>query len=419
VIVVRRENPKNIQSVRDLLRGDLRVALGNPDAAAIGKEVRTLLTASGHWAELEKRVVDGGVFKPTVNDVANDVKLGSVDAGIVWDSTAAQYPELTALRTAELDAGEPLIEIAVLHSSKQPTAALRFARYVAARDKGLTVFADKGFRPVEGDLWEEHPELTLFAGAVNRRALEPIVQAFEEREGVTVNTKYDGCGVLTGQMRILDKDQSSGFPDTYMACDVYYLETVKDLFQDAVNVSDAAIVMVVQKGNPKNITNLADLLRPDVRLVLGQPDQCTIGVLSRRLLQDEGIYERLVSQKDIPQKPSSAMLVPDVATGAADAVLAYVTDTRAELDKVDVIRIDSPLAKAVQPFSIARSSEHKYLSRRLFAAISRSRDKFEAAGFHWRLGGVAPSNRNAPRDDDEDSGENASQPDEAAERESL
>ncbi len=25
------------------------------------------------------------VFKPTVSDVANDVKIGSVDAGIVWE----------------------------------------------------------------------------------------------------------------------------------------------------------------------------------------------------------------------------------------------------------------------------------------------------------------------------------------------
>jgi ABC-type molybdate transport system substrate-binding protein len=225
----------------------------------------------------------------------------------------------------------------------------------------------------------------LFAGAVNRRALEPIVEAFETREGVKVNTRFDGCGILTSQMRGMKTDQASGFPDTFMACDVYYLEEVRHLFQDAVNVSDADIVIAVQKGNPKNIRGLSDLLRPDVRVVLGQPKQCTIGVLSQRLLEDEGIYGQLMSQKDVPQKSSSAMLVPDVVTGAADAVLAYATDTQAAAGEVDVIRVDSPLAKAIQPFSIARSSKHKYLSRRLFAAISRSRDKFESAGFHWRL----------------------------------
>ena len=33
-------------------------------------------------------------------------------------------------------------------------------------------------------MWEEVPQITFFAGSVNRRALEPIVAAFEQREGV-------------------------------------------------------------------------------------------------------------------------------------------------------------------------------------------------------------------------------------------
>ena len=79
------------------------------------------------------------------------------------------------------------------------------------------------------------------------------------------------------------------------------------------------------------------------------------------------------------------MLVPDVITTAADVVLAYVTDTRAEASKVDIVPIDSAQAKAIQPFSIAKSSDHKYLSERLFDKIAQSRDRFEAAGFNWRL----------------------------------
>ena len=80
------------------------------------------------------------------------------------------------------------------------------------------------------------------------------------------------------------------------------------------------------------------------------------------------------------------MLVPTVATGALDAALAYATDTLAEGDKIDVDPCSSrPAGKAVQPFSIARSSDQKYLSRRLYKAISKSKEKFEAVGFHWRL----------------------------------
>ena len=71
-----------------------------------------------------------------------------------------------------------------------------------------------------------------------------------------MNTVYNGCGILTGQMRIAAEDKGRGFPDTYMACDVYYLDTVKDWFQEAVNVSDTDIVIAVQKGNPKAIQSL-------------------------------------------------------------------------------------------------------------------------------------------------------------------
>ena len=181
-----------------------------------------------------------------------------------------------------------------------------------------------------------------------------------------------------------------------MACDVYYLDPVRDWFQEDVEVSEAAIVMVVKRGNPLHIQGLKDLLRPDVRLVLGQPEQCTIGVLTKKLLEEAGIYDELTAKKQVPTKPSSAMLVPDVITEAADVTLAYITDALGEPDKLETIRIDSPLAKAVQPYTIARSSEFKNLTRRLYEHVARSRDTFEAAGFTWRLKTTEPPSPTQP-----------------------
>ncbi|MBM4093801.1 MAG: molybdate ABC transporter substrate-binding protein, partial [Planctomycetes bacterium] len=359
VIAARKDSKTDITSIDDLLREDVRVAGVNPDTAAIGRLTRILLQKSGHWDRLSARIEKDGVYKPMVNEVANDIKIGSVDAGIIWDATAAQYPELQAVRVPELAEGVATVDICVLNSTRDPTAALRFARYVAARDKGLQTFARMHFNVLEGDVWEEVPELTFFAGSVTRRALEAVIKDFAAREGVEINTVFNGCGILTGQMQILAANQDSRFPDTYMACDIYYLETVKDWYQEAVNVSDTDIVIAVEKGNPKAIRSLKDLLSPGVRVAVGQPDQCTIGALTRRLLRHEGIYEKLLATNVVAQKETSALLVPAVTTGAADAAMAYRTDTLAESDKVDVIQIDSPLAKAIQPFSIARSSQQK------------------------------------------------------------
>ena len=384
VIAVLKENT-SVKSIEDLASPQHRVCLGNPGAAAIGKKVRRLLTRSGHWERVNKNVTENGVFKPTVNEVANDIKLKSVDAGVIWDATAAQYTELKQVATPELDAGDARVQMGVLTSTKKPTAALHFARYAAARDKGLRIFREKGFRVVNGDVWAHKPELTFFAGSVNRRALEPVIHAFESREGVKVNTIYNGCGILTAQMKTILETEGSGFPDTYMACDVYYLDAVKEFFEPGIHVSETDIVICVQRGNPKNIRTLKDLASEGIRVAIGEPRECTIGVLSRRLLQDAGLYEQMLKTNIKAQTPSSAMLLPAVTSASADAALVYRTDASSNLDKIEIVPIQSKLAKAIQPFSVARQSQFKQLSQRLFETVAASRRQFEEAGFRWRL----------------------------------
>lgn len=396
VIAVQKGNPKHVRGVQDLLRSDVRTALASPDQAAVGRSAREQLEQSGHWAELEGRVRDNGVFKPTVNEIANDVKLGSVDAGIVWDTAVAQYPELEAIHAPELDAGTARIEIAVLTSSEKPTAALKFARYLSARDRGLEIFREKHFNTVEGDKWAERPQLEFYIGSVNFRAVEPVLERFRAREGVDISTKYNGCGILTADMKsIREQNLQEHFPDVYMACDVYYLNVVRDLFPEAWNVSDTDIVIAVARDNPKKIRSLADLTRPGIRVAVGEPSQCTIGVLTVNLLRQEGV-EPQVMENVVVRTPSSAMLVPSVIAGSADAALAFETDTRAEADKLDVIRIESRAVKAIQPFAIARTSNHKELSRRLYRAIAAATSDFENAGFRVRKGDVPASSGDAP-----------------------
>ncbi len=133
VIAVRKGNPRQISGLQDLLRDDIKTALGNPDQAAIGKTTRRLLEASGDWSRLEAHVTRTGVFKPTVPEVANDVKLGSVDAGIVWDTTLGLYPDLEAVHVPEFEAGKGFVTVGVLAASEAPTDALRFALSGGAR----------------------------------------------------------------------------------------------------------------------------------------------------------------------------------------------------------------------------------------------------------------------------------------------
>ncbi len=404
VIVVRAGNPKKVESFEDLLRADLTVSIPSPDQAAAGKATQTLLEAqaigeSNRWEQLEAQVTRFGVFKPTVNDVANDVKIGAADAGIVWDFIAASpgyRDDLEFLNAPEL-AGKPnLVSVTVLNSTRQPTAALRFARYLTARDRGLPIFEAAGLNPVEGDSWAKRPQITFFCGAVNRRAVDQIIQDFSKREGVDVNTIYDGCGILTSRMKTIDSQRSDlGFPDIYMACDVYYLENVAEWFQEASMVSSTEIVLVVPKGSTK-VKTLEDLVKPGIRVAVGEPDQCTIGALTRRILVQEGLYDDLKAKQAEPgevvvEKSSSALLVPDVVTGHVDVAVAYRSDTRANPDLIDVLSMESTLNQAVQPLSIARSSDHKALVRRLYNKVTSSPEAFAAAGFEYQYKADSPA----------------------------
>jgi ABC-type molybdate transport system substrate-binding protein len=78
------------------------------------------------------------------------------------------------------------------------------------------------------------------------------------------------------------------------------------------------------------------------------------------------------------------MLVPAVTTGAADVALVYRTDTLAEDDRIDVVSIPSPAAKAIQPFAVSRQTPYQHIAARLFDTILDARHDFENAGFQWR-----------------------------------
>jgi molybdate transport system substrate-binding protein len=142
VLVTRAGNPKAIRELKDLTRPEVRVAYANPEIASAGKTIRKVMEKMNLWETAQRQAA---VFKPTVSDVANDVVLGSVDVGVVWNPLVALYPGLEAIHTQELDAQSEQIRIGVLVSSTHSKQALHFARYLSAIDHGLAVFQRSGY----------------------------------------------------------------------------------------------------------------------------------------------------------------------------------------------------------------------------------------------------------------------------------
>jgi len=380
VLAVPKGSPHKISSINDLLTGNLKIAQANPDAAAVGKVTRDALTKSTQWDALSKKTL---VFKGTVNDVANDIKIGSVDAGFIWDAMLKQYPDLEKVEVPELKDAVSQVSICVLKCSQQPAAALRFARYLGARDKGLLEFTKFGYTAVEGDLWSASPEIVLFAGAMLRPAIEETIAKFEAREGCRVTRVYNGCGILVGQMR----KQIGDMPDVYFSCDTSFMTQVEDLFLDTQDISSNQLVILVPKGNPHAIKTLKDLGQPGLRLGVGHEKQCALGALTATTLDQTGLRDP-VRKNVVVESATGDMLVNQLATQSLDAVIAYVSNATGQGDKLQAISIDIPCAIATQPMAVSKDSKNKQITTRLMQAIESddSKRNFIANGFKWKLG---------------------------------
>lgn len=133
-------NPGGFGSLDDLGRDDVRVAIGNPEAASIGRFTRKILSRHGHWDGFTPTATF-----PTVNELANAIKLGTVDIVILWDAVANQYPDVDFVSIPEFTDERKDISVAVIRTSNRREEALEFCRYLTDPDRGRLIFGEEGY----------------------------------------------------------------------------------------------------------------------------------------------------------------------------------------------------------------------------------------------------------------------------------
>jgi molybdate transport system substrate-binding protein len=380
VLVVKKGNPKGIHATSDLLRPDVSVVLANP-AAAIGKVSIELLQKSGEWDAVKRRREAGDKVSELGKEpeIANAVKIGAADAGIIWASSLGNYPELEVVRVPLFESAQQTVAAAALNCSTQQTRALQFVRYLTASDRGLLEFKKQGYQVIEGDTWAEHPELVIFAGAMLRPAIADTLKEFEAREGLApIKTVYNGCGILVGQMR------TEARPDAYFACDASFMKQVQNLFDTPETVSANSMVILVAKGNPRGIAKLADLAAPGLKLGIGDEQQCALGWLTKDVLDRAKLCEAVEKNVSV-RSPTGDFLVNQMRAGALDAVIVYASNTTFVRDALDVVPVDLPQRFALQPIAVGKASQNKQLAARLLDAIrsAESERRFKENGFEW------------------------------------
>lgn len=131
---------KLIKNFSDLIKSDIRIALGNEDTMALGKT----------YLKIEKKlpsIVIKGMQKNTivkainVNQIVNYVKLGVVDAGLMFETVANSHG-LAFINIPELSNVIETAYLITLKFSKHPKQVEKFRNYLTI-DK--TVFNKYGY----------------------------------------------------------------------------------------------------------------------------------------------------------------------------------------------------------------------------------------------------------------------------------
>lgn len=390
VVLVAQGNPLGIRTFDDLLRPDVRLTQGNP-STAIRRQTEVLCPRGAELAE------HTDAEQGTVILVANSVRMKSADAGIIWDTVAHGYSDLDVVRIPELALVVGEARVGVVVHSDIPTAALRFARYLTAPGKGLAHFQDNGFpNAIPGDDWAEVPELILYGGSMLRPAIEKTVKEFEQREGVRITTKFDGCGMLVAAMEAGDR------PDMYFSCDLTFMRKVQDsthnleLFGTDTVISGNQLMIAVQKGNPHNIQELKDLGQSGLRLGIGHEEKCAMGFITAETLRQaftnqNSLYGRI--QKNVVMTaPTGDHLISHMQSGALDAAIVYRSNLLFSEEILDSIPVTGfACAIPSQPVAIGKDTNYPHLMDRLMDALTSptSRERFESSGFTWQLDGTS------------------------------
>jgi molybdate transport system substrate-binding protein len=141
-ILVRKGNPKGVKTVADLTKPGLKLALADP-SAAIGNLQSGIFKKNN--LDLAALRANTAVTPATVTDVALAVKLGTVDAGIVWDAVGRMFPSDADIVTIPAESNVVgTVAACMLKATKNPAAAKAFLAFLVSAE-GRAILRDKGY----------------------------------------------------------------------------------------------------------------------------------------------------------------------------------------------------------------------------------------------------------------------------------
>jgi molybdate transport system substrate-binding protein len=239
---------------------------------------------------------------------------------------------------------------------------------------GMLLYGCKTEKSEELD--SETKELLLYCAAGIRPAVAQTVETFAREHGVKIVTNYAGSETLLSTIRLA----RSG--DLYMPGDKHYVEQAR---QEGMILSQRSVcywvpTILVQKGNPKNIRGLQDLLQPGLKLGLGDTKACAIGRTTKQILAKNNIAWDDIEKNLAFQSLTVNELGMQIQAKSLDAVIVWDAIAQYYSDYGDQVPIarDKNVLSTVD-VGVLKFTEHKKLAEKFvdFLVSEQSQDIFE------------------------------------------
>jgi molybdate transport system substrate-binding protein len=181
--------------------------------------------------------------------------------------------------------------------------------------------------------------LSCYVGGTMTPVMTALAEAYRRAGGETVEVSTADSGELLATIEM----QLQG--DLYVAHDPFMdIAMQRGVGVNAWCLGHLFPVIVVRKGNPKNIHSLKDLYRPDVKLYLTDYRHSTLGNILPVIFERAGLdFSELNRAKNIPTHRSGSWVANQVIMEAADAALVWQAVAYLRRKDLDVVRIDEHL----------------------------------------------------------------------------
>lgn len=224
------------------------------------------------------------------------------------------------------------------------------------------------------------PALMLYCGAGIRWPVAELAETFGSRHNVRVECDYAGSELLLSRIKL------TGQGDLYLPGDEYYVDQAEaeGLIAEKTTACYFVPVILVQKGNPKGVRTLQDLLQPGLKFGLGDTQACAIGRNCERIFRQAGISEKEVESHVAFRALTVNELGTNVAVGALDAAIVWDAVAANFADKTETVAIPAGQnAVSTVAVGVLRSSRHPDLARQFVALLTSPEGQAVFAKHHY------------------------------------